>query len=388
MARISYYIFGYRLIEIAPEKLSDITSILLRGSIPSVINNDGTIKVMERDFDKTLNLISGRTEFAYSKPLGLYGMWKLLPYKVATIVTLLISVAITVILSRTVWDIRVEGNEDITDSEIIIGLSACGFETGNFWHSINKSAVETSFLEYNDKISWININRRGTVAYVKVLEKENNEENNAEEGKAFYNIVAHCDCVIEEMTVKQGTPVVKVGDTVRKGDVLVVGILPPTAGGGFCSAEAIIVGRINDRVSIEIDRVGEKKINSNRKLYSLTIKILKFSLNIFKMYGNLTNDCDIIENEIAYSLLGRCKLPISVKSVYIIENESATVTFSDEELVSMGMSRLNSLTVSRLEGSDLLKIKTTGKFTDRGYLASSEIIFLAEVGERVEFSTD
>ncbi len=276
----------------------------------------------------------------------------------------------------------------VTDSEIIVGLSECGFETGIFWRSVNRSAVESSFLEGNDKISWININRRGTVAYVKVLEKGNKEENKSETGEVFYNIVADCDCVIEEMTVKRGTPVVKVGDTVRKGDVLVVGLLPPTAGGGFCSAEANIVGRINDSISVEIDRVGEKKTYSDRKLYSLTLKILKFSLNIFKMYGNLTNDCDIIENEVAYSLLGRCKLPISVKSVYIIENESVAVYLSDEELVSLAMSRLNSLTVSRLEGADLLKIKTTGKFTDSGYFACSEIIFLAEVGERVEFLTD
>ena len=81
MVGIDCYVFGYRKIKIPPDKLSEATSVLLRGSIPSRINSDGTFMIRERDFNKMSALFNGRIEFLHSKPLGLYGKFKLLKHK-------------------------------------------------------------------------------------------------------------------------------------------------------------------------------------------------------------------------------------------------------------------------------------------------------------------
>lgn len=384
MVRIDCLIFGYRKLKIDPADLSSVTSVLLRSSIPSRINSDGTLTVRERDFEKIKTLFSGRIDFEHSEPLGLAGKYKLLPHKAAYLSALVVSLALVLLLSSIVWDVRVEGNENIPDSEIRLGLSECGFSVGNLWPMLNRSKIEAIYLEKEKRISWINLNRRGSVAYVTVI--ENDEEEEKEEDRYEYsNIISGCDCVIEEITVKRGTAAVKPGDVVKKGDVLIIGVLPEEAGGGFCSAEGSVIGRISDKITVEADRNYEKTVAKNKRVYSVTLNFFKFSLNIFKLYGNLTNKCVIIETEKTYSLFGRCKLPFSVSIKYIPEYITEEAVYSDEELVQIASSRLDALTAARLSTSDLLRIRSYGEFTDNGYVISSDIVFLSEVSQTTEF---
>lgn len=388
MVRIDMHLFGYRRIKIDPCDLSSATSYLLRASIPSVIDNEGSITIRERDFEKTRKILQGRIDFTYSGPLGLYGFWKRLQYKWAVVISLVFSLSLVIFLSQLVWDIRVDGNENITDRQVIESLRDCGFEMGDIWFTRNKGKIEAAFLSSNENVSWININRRGTVAYVKLIEREVDEEKEEAPIPKYANIVAATDCIIEEITVKRGTPLVKVGDVVKKGDILVLGALPKESGGGFCVAEASVIGRINDTVSVKIDRKEEKQSYARGKLSKFSVKIFKISLNIFKRYGNLTKECDIIEDEITYSLFSRYRLPLSIHREYLVESITDNIEYTDEELVSLAAERLNALTLSKLSSSDLLRIKTYGEFCDDGYIMKSDIVFLADVGAIREFEIE
>ena len=384
MVKIDALIFGYRRLRIDPGDLSALTSILIQNAIPSVINNDGTVTVKERDFEKIKRLISGRIDFSHSEPLGLYGFWKRLDHKLPIVTSVILSALIVIVLSEFVWDIRVEGNENITDSEIILLLSECGFEVGDFWLFVDRGEIEATFLDASNDISWINLNRRGSVAYIKVIEKDGGKENNSEDDNAS-NLVASADCVIEEITVKQGTAVVKPGDAVKRGDLLVIGVMPSEVGGGWCMAEATVIGRIYDTVSVDVGRGCENKTAQKSLLYSCKINFFKFSLNIFKRYGNLHEECDIIEHEIKCSLFDMCKLPLSITLKYIPQYTYENGVYTDDQLVEIASSRLMSLIALRLENSDLIRIKTRGNFTNTGYTMSTEIVFLSDVAERVKF---
>nr|MBE6545502.1 hypothetical protein [Oscillospiraceae bacterium] len=387
MARIDYLIFGYRRLTVSPEDLSLVTSILLRAAIPSRINPDGTLSIRERDFSKVQDLFSGRIDFEYSKPLGLYGMWKLCEGKGALIATLALCLVLTAVLSSLVWDVRVEGNEKIPDSEIVCALSECGFSVGDFWISRDLGVIEAKFLSTNDGISWINVNRRGTVAYVSVIEKDAEKEEE-KENVLYSNIVASADCVIEEITVKKGIAMVRAGDAVKKGDILILGAMPSESGGGFCAAEGEVLGRISESVSVSVGRSYEKRTLSGRRLYSCTINLFKISLNIFKSYGNLTNKYDIIENEITYSLFGRCRLPFSITLEYIPEYTVEKAEYTDEELVRIASDRLSVSTLDLLSCSDLLRLRTYGDFEGDGYTITSEITYLASVGKNSAFDLE
>ena len=285
MVRINFLILGYRKITIPPERLSDFTSILLRAGIQSQISAKGEIIVREKDILEIKEIMQGRIEFSCSEPCGIYGRWLRLENKSVYAVATAVSLVMILFLSSLVWDIRVEGNESITDGEIIQALSDCGFSIGDIWQSIDRSEIESNFLRESKNISWININRRGVVAYVKVIEKDDAKISEKEK-LCYSNIVASQDCIIEEITVTQGTAMVGPGDVVQKGDILIMGALPDEAGGLFCPADGTIIGRVNDSVSVYVDRKYEQKSNFRKKLYLIKINFFNFSINIFKLYGN------------------------------------------------------------------------------------------------------
>ena len=385
MVKIDCLLFGYRRLKVDADDLSKLTSIFIRASVFSSISDDQTVVVRERDFEKIKNLLKGRIKFTYSEPMGLYGRWLRLENKAVVILSLVISIALTALLSSVVWDIRISGNEEISEEAIEEGLSELGFDIGSFWCFTNRGKLESDFLLNNPEIAWINLNRRGTVAYIRVIENKT-ESPEIEEPKVGYsNIVAKYDCVIEEITVKSGTAVVKVGDAVKKGDLLVAGVLPYESGGGFCYAEADVIGRVSDTLSAEIDRKYEKKDYRDRKLAKITLNFFNFSINIFKIYGNLTSECDIIKNEIKYLHQDRIELPFSVSISYIPIFDYETAEYTDEEIIKLVSDRLNFITVERLKEADLLKIKTSGEFIEDGYRMQSDILFLCKVGENIEF---
>ena len=387
MVRIDCLIFGYRKLRISPEDISLATSILIRSSVPSRIDADGCLIIRERDFPKIQTLFKGRIEFEYSDTLGLYGKINKLRHKSALVCASIISLFLLIISSDTVWDVRIEGNVNIPSADISLRLEECGLAIGDLWSRIDRSSVELKYLDSDHRISWININRRGSVAYVSVIEGET-DEGGKEEGYRYSNIVASTDCVIEEITVYHGMAMVKPGDVVKKGDILIVGVIPEGAGGGFCAADGVVVGRINDKISVEVDRKYEKKTLRENKIYSISLNFFKKSLNIFKLYGNLTNKCDIIDTEKTYLLFGKCRLPFSVSISYLTDYRYVETEYTEEELPTVASSRLDGLIAARLCLSDLLSIRTYGGFTEKGYRMWSDIVYLSDVSKQVEFKVE
>lgn len=386
MVEIDCWILGYRKIKIPPDKISLVTSLLIRRGIYSRFDSDGNIIIKERDFDKIQGILQGRVEFEYTKVLGLYGSWVKLRHKVAFVCAIAFSVALVFLLSNLVWDVRVEGNFSVPDAKIVYELKQCGLSVGELWGSIDRGEVESLFLKKSEDISWININRRGMVAYITVIEKDESETL-PHEKQIYSNIVANRDCVIEEITVSSGVAMVRAGDVVKKGDILIAGVYS-LAGGGFCNAEGKVIGRISDTITDEVDRRYENSLITGRRVAQVNINFFKFSLNIFKLYGNLDNEYDIIENEISYSFFGKAKLPFSVTVKYLPEYNLSEGEYTDSQMVALATERLNALTALTLASSDLVRIRTYGRFTEDKYILSSDITFLSDVTEVVEFEID
>ena len=387
MVKIDNLLFGYRKITVPKERLSRICARLLKHGIQTSVSADGCLFVRERDVEFARRLLID-TEYEESQTLGLLGWYKRLKCKAAIFTALLVSFALALLSENTVWDVRVEGNERLPDAAVVELLSECDFAIGDFWFLNDRAEVESAVLSRCPDIAWINVNRRGSVAYVVIAEKARDTSSEENEAKGYSNVVAAVDCVIEEITVHSGVAMVKAGDAVKAGDLLIAGILPKESGGGFCHASGSVIGRMSDTVTVSVQREYETKTKIGEKLLAFDIKIFKLNANIFKRYGNLPEECDIIEEISTPSLLGKARLPVETRAQYLVEYEYSNATYSDTELVSIASARLNSATSSRLTMATLLRIKTTGEFTDDGYVMSNDITFTAEVGSDSPFTAE
>ena len=384
MVRIDCLVFGYRQISVAESDLPSASGVLLREGIGSDLSASGVFSVRERDVPRLRAVLDAKgIEYRISEIKGIRGWLISLRYRLATVISLVFALILNVCLSSLVWDVRISGNETVSDEQIADAISRSGLGIGSIWLGTDISDVEADALDLLEEISWISINRRGTVLYVEVMEREGVSEPQPAVGYA--NIVASRDCVIEEITVKRGVAEVKVGDVVKAGQLLISGVIPDELGGGFCYAEGSVMGTLTDTVEVIVPRSEESISEVVNELDSAAIRLFSFSINIFKKYGKVEYDYGIIENEKVFRLFGRYKLPMGLITRHRTTHKTEVVEYSSDEMTALASLRLSEAVGELLSGSDLKKISTDGDFTDEGYRMSSRVVYTAEVGKCVPF---
>lgn len=127
------------------------------------------------------------------------------------------------VLSNFVWNIQIEGNNNITREEIVSNLEDEGLKIGVFKNKIDtKKIISDIRLKRND-LAWVGIEIKGTNAIVKIVEADKKPDIIDEED--FCNIVATKPGIVVKVNAINGTPLVKEGDTIKEGSTLIGGWL-------------------------------------------------------------------------------------------------------------------------------------------------------------------
>ncbi|WP_069998001.1 sporulation protein YqfD [Cellulosilyticum sp. I15G10I2] len=127
-------------------------------------------------------------------------------------------------LASFVWLVEVEGNERISSLDIITSLEAKGYSAGKLKTKLNLREAETYLINQYPDIVWAGIKFEGTRLLVQIAEIVPKPQMNDENVPC--NIIAKRDALITYIATYKGMPLVKKGDTVKKGDVLVAGQMP------------------------------------------------------------------------------------------------------------------------------------------------------------------
>ena len=378
--RFNMAVLGYKLIGINECDSEKVISRFIRRRI-SASYSGGALKVPISRVPSCMKALSG-IEYEDLGSFGLIpficrlkGRWGIVSAALAVVILMIFS-------SGRIFDIRVRGNEEMSVDEVEAELSRAGLFIGGSFRSLSLSEVETELLSASDKIGWININRRGTVAYVELREKRIFED---EEETGYSNIVAAEDCVIEEITVKSGFAAVEVGDTVRRGDLLISGVLPAEAGGGFVNAEGVVLGRVYDENTVFVSRSESVEEPESDLPYAKRVKIFNFSINIFKKYRNYADGCVIIENAKQLYLFGKYRLPISIVTERAVKYRITEITYSDDEILRLADEKLTEARADRLRDCEIVALRTEGKFTEDGYELTDKASIIRAVGEEKYF---
>ena len=382
MPGIDAYIFGYRFIYPEEGKEAALATALLRLGIAASRRADGGFRIRESDFPAFKMYAGGRVRYSASEVCGLPAVLKAALRHIPTIISSVLSLFLVIFLSGLVWDVRIEGAESIPISEIEQRVEQSGLGIGSSWSRLDTSEIETAILSSAPEIAWVQINRVGTVAYVIVREREQIKEEQIEP-YGCSNIVASSDGVIEEITVLEGIALVKPGDVVKMGDILISGITEDERGTVFTAAKGKVIAHTAGSLAATAGLSEREEVQGEGRVCALSLRVLGRNINIFKNYGNSTDECAIIEDEVVYLHLFGKRLPILIcrereHTVY----ESA-ITHTASELPALAAERLERLLASALSGADLIKLKTSGEYTASGYTLTARYVISRDIGEVV-----
>ena len=125
--------------------------------------------------------------------------------------------------TRSVWYIEIKGNTNISDERIMSVLNENGVYEGVFKNRIDQKRLTYRLYEAIPELSWLNIGVDGSKLCVDVREAVQKPEN--KDAKGYCNIVAAADGVVDKITVYEGEAKVKEGYGVKKGQLLVSGVI-------------------------------------------------------------------------------------------------------------------------------------------------------------------
>ena len=261
-------------------------------------------------------------------------------------------IIVVIALSNFVWNIEVIGNNKISAEEIIKDLADDNFKVGTSKTNLNtKNIIDKIRLKRSD-LAWIGIEIKGTNAIVKIVEADLKPDIIKEE--EYCNIVATKDAMIVKINAQNGTAVVKEGDIVTKGTVLIQGWLEGQFTGiRYVHANGEVQAKVWYSQKISVPLKQTKKIKTDKEENKYSVKINNFQINLHKSLPNFQK-YDTIEENKKLRLFSNFYLPLELVKYTYKEYEEVVVVHSFEEAKQMGIDKAAETLKENIEGKKVL----------------------------------
>lgn len=249
--------------------------------------------------------------------------------KIFAIAILVIAIFIC-ICTRFIWNIDIIGNEEISNEEIMELVQKYGIKIGSLKSNINIQKICNNIMVERNDIAWIGIRIKGTNATISIKESKKIPE--VIDKNEICNIVANKSAIISKIIVRNGTARVNESDAVKKGDLLVEGIMEGEhTGKRFVHAEADIFGK-NTLIKEKKEQfVQYETINSGKEENKIELCINNFKINFNKGVSKFENYDTIISNK-KVRIFSNYYFPVEIKTIKNIELQMVQKEYSEIEL--------------------------------------------------------
>ena len=252
-------------------------------------------------------------------------------YKKRKIFLLLLAICIATIiaLSNFIWNIEITGTNKINKDEIMQILEETNFKVGTLKSKADtKEAINKIRLERDD-VAWVGIDIKGTNAVVEIVEADEKPEIINEE--EYCNLVASKDGIISKVNAANGTPLVKEGDVVKKGDILVAGWLEGKyTGTRYVHATGSVEARVwySQKEKVPLKQIEKEYTGETETKYSLNIN--NFKINLYKRLSNFEK-YDTIEEYKKLQLFSDFYLPFELTKITNKEYNEKEIILQKED---------------------------------------------------------
>ena len=285
-----------------------------------------------------------------------------------------------------VWDINVSGQTGLSEKEILKTLEGYGLYIGAYIPNIDTMRLENELVIDTEELSYASINLRGTVAEVVVRERK---EKDVENISLPSNLVANCDGQIESIEVRGGMPTVKKGQIVKKGQLLVSGVIDSQAVGyRLVRARGEIYARISRSFTAEVPLVREKKSRTGEKKTRVTIRFFAKKINLFSNNDISFEKYDTIEEEKRLCLFDRVELPVFIIKTTYSEYVTETEKISEEQALSIAEKELAGQTEKTLSEAQILAREERTEINDEVLTLYADIDCIADITSEIFIKTD
>lgn len=251
---------------------------------------------------------------------------------------LLVIVFLIFLSSNFVWNVDIIEEDGEKLENLSADIENAGLKIGELKSKIDTKEIINKIRLQRSDVAWMGIELKGTNAIVKVVKAK--EKPDIIDENEYCSIVSDKAGVITKINAQTGTANVKVGDTIKEGDILINGWMEGKYTGiRYVHAKGEIEAKVwhtkNKKVLYNTTQTQETGNIENK--YSIKINNFKInfqkSLSKFKIY-------DTIETENKIKLFSDFYLPISFIKTTNKELEEVQKIYDIEKAKSIGIEEL------------------------------------------------
>ena len=288
--------------------------------------------------------------------------------------------------SKYVWNVDIKVEENLMIENIEEDLEDLGLKKGILKSKIDTDKLVNEIRLKRNDISWIGIDLKGTNAIIKIVKAD--EKPDLIENSDFCNIVAEKSGVITNIIAQNGTAIVKAGDEVHKGDVLIAGYME----GKYTEKRYVhSLGKVQAKIKYQ----KSEKIYLNQEILKesgnqekkLQIKFNNFKINFYKTLSKF-KIYDTIYTEKQLKMFSNFYLPISIVEITNKEQIKENKKYSKEEAIELKKQELSSEIEKDIANKDNIQNVTVDTNELEGYVevyVTYEVLENIGIYEKLEF---
>lgn len=302
---------------------------------------------------------------------------------------MLLGVILMIVLSGFIWDIHIEGNQMQTDDVIYDFLAEQDIRHGIRKSSVDCKLLAAEFRKAFDNFIWVSVKIQGTRLLIDV--KENTDltiDEKTDYGPS--DLISNVNGTVKEIITRSGTPLVKAGDVIKKGQPLVLGQVAIYDDAGevsdyqYCAADADIYVETTYRYKQSLSMKYIKKEYTGKEVSGGFLRILNKG---FAFTGRRKSEekFDAIQTEHQLRLFEHFYLPVHWGKIRCREYKLVEKTYTKEEAVRKSQGILDKFLFKNKEkGVQILENNVKIEAGLKNCTAEGIITFIEKAGKRVE----
>jgi len=256
------------------------------------------------------------------------------------------------VLSRMIWSIDIVGNKLIKEEVIEQTIQEIGIHRGVFKYQLPETKqIQDHISQKLEQAAWIGVKVQGTNIKITVVEKVKPEEKPLVGPR---NIVSSKNAIIYRILAEKGLPKVKVHDRVKKGDILISGVMGSETNSEELVAKGTVEGIVWYESNIELPLILKwKEYTGNyqeRNYIFVGNRMLRINGSKQTTYTDYKKTYDW--KRVSWK---DYQLPVGIISEKVLEYQVKEQHLSKEEAVEMGVTQARSNLMFKLKQNSEIK---------------------------------
>ena len=298
----------------------------------------------------------------------------------------LLLVILSVFVSgRFLWSIEFSGLDEVDELRALEVLEDHGIYVGCYVPSLELRKIYNEILIDCDEFSWISVNIRGTHATVEVRETQGKIKLTPIKGKCA-NLVSMYDGQITAVRTYSGESLVKVGDSIREGELLISGLYEDKMGRTVHTyAQGEVKAKFRRDFSVRVPLEYEKKVYTGEKSEKVTVKIFSKSINILNYGRNIDTEYDIIIDNERLRLFDMADLPLLVSRETLSGYTIETAMRDESTARDIAYASIGKEILCCVGEGEILSADYNGYIENGVYVLNAEVYINADITRVQEF---